>query len=160
MKPWALLIMAPLVVADENRARIIELRADGELLSSQIVLRFGNQDHWRLPARSPDARWEKYSLGRVGLARIIENAINDNVKSIEAGTGRYEYKLRMGGDESSLQSIMFVARERHTKRRVKLFIRGARFLHRWYYRAWFCRIAPRMPATQGPLWKLWRQSRL
>ena len=149
-----------LKLADENRARIIELRVDGELLSSQIVLRFGNQDHWRLPARSPDSKWEKYSLGRVGLTSVIETAINDDMNSIEAGMGRYEYKLRMGGDESTLQSIMFVARKRHSQRRVKMFIRGAGFLHRWYYRAWFCRIAPRMPWTQGPLWKLWRNSRL
>lgn len=153
-------------LAGENRARIIELRADGELLSSQIVLRFGNQDHWRLPARSPDPRWEKYSLGRVGLARIIETAIHDGVRSIEAGTGHYGYKLRMGGEERALHSIMFAARKHHAQRRVKLFIRGAAFLHRWYYRVWFCRIAPRIsrisriPWTQGPLWKLWRHSRL
>lgn len=153
-------------LAGENRARIIELQADGELVSSQIVLRFGNQDHWRLPARSPDSCWEKYSLGRVGLAKIIEIAINDDVRSIEAGTGHYEYKIRMGGEENTLHSIMFVARKRHSQRRVKWFIRGAAFLHRWYYRVWFCRIAPRMsrmsrmPRMQEPLWKVWRHSRL
>lgn len=150
-------------LAGENRARIIELRADGVLVSSQIVLRFGRQDHWRLPARSPDSRWEKYSLGRVGLARIIETAINDDMKSIEAGTGQYAYKIRMGGEESTLHSIMFAAKKRHSLRRVKWFIRGAAFLHRWYYRVWFCRLSPRIPGIcqrQGSLWKLWRHSRL
>ena len=146
--------------AKQGRLRLIRLLADGRVVSYQLCYAFGNCWYWRLPARPVGTDWDKYALGRIGLIKEIEMAIAEGVQEIEAGAGHYEYKVKLGGEEHPLYSIMLVRKKLFCQWRAFLFSRFSMLLHLCYYRIWFLRLAPKLPFKRRPLWKLWIRTRL
>jgi Acetyltransferase (GNAT) domain len=146
--------------AKQGRLRLIRLLADGRVVSYQLCYAFGNCWYWRLPARPVGTDWDKYALGRIGLIKEIEMAIAEGVQEIEAGAGHYEYKVKLGGEEHPLYSILLVRKQLFCRWRAFLFARFSELLNFCYYRVWFQRLAPKLPFRRRPLWKLWIRTRL
>ena len=146
--------------AKQGRLKLIRLLADGRVVSYQLCYAFGNQWYWRLPARLVGSDWDKYALGRIGLIKEIEMAIAEGVQEIEAGAGHYDYKIKLGGKEHPLYTILLVRNELLCRLRVFLFLRLSMLLHLCYYRIWFNRLAPKLSFKRRPLWKLWIRTRL
>ena len=72
--------------------RLYMLAANGEPISIQYTLVFGNTACWRLPARVATSELEKFGLGRIELIKMIEALIAECVRTIEAGPGHYDYR--------------------------------------------------------------------
>lgn len=148
-----------LALAPSGLTRLHQCSVDGETVGYDFSLRFGKAVHWRLPARHPDPKWERFGLGRLSLVNQIELAIAEGVSRIEAGPGHYEYKLRYGGREWPVQSVM-IAPNRHGPLLKAGALRAwAYALNLAYYRIWFSRVAPKLPLRRRPLWKSWTRSR-
>lgn len=146
--------------AKRDRLRLLCLLADGKAVSYQLCYAFGDRWHWRLPARIVGSDWGKYGLGRIGLIKEIEIALSEGVREIEAGAGHYEYKVKLGGKEYHLNTIMLVRRQWLVQFRASFFMYLSSLIHFWYYRIWFNRIAPKLPFKRRPLWMLWIRTRL
>jgi len=149
-----------LAQAQQGRLRLVRLLADETVASYQLCYAFGNRWYWRLPARLVGTEWDKYALGRIGLIKEIEMALAEGVREIEAGAGHYDYKVKLGGKEYTLHTIMLVRKQWFCRWRAFLFANLSDFLHFCYYRAWFCRLAPKLPFKRRPLWKIWIRTRL
>jgi CelD/BcsL family acetyltransferase involved in cellulose biosynthesis len=148
------------VQAKLNRAKLIRLTADSEAVSYFLCYVFGNTLHARLSARAFGTEWNKYSLGRVGLIKMIEWAIGQGIQRIEAGAGHYDYKIKLGGKEYPLYTIMLVRKQWFPRLRAYIFANLSSLLHFCYYRIWFNRLVPKLPFKRRPLWKLWIRTRL
>lgn len=146
--------------AKKGRLKLIRLLADGRVVSYQLCYVFGNRWYWRLPARLVGSDWDKYALGRIGLVKEIEMAITEGVQEIEAGAGHYDYKVKLGGEEHPLYTLMLVRKQLFCRWRAFLFSRVSGLLHLCYYRVWFNRLASKLPFKRRPLWKLWIRTRL
>jgi CelD/BcsL family acetyltransferase involved in cellulose biosynthesis len=146
--------------AKRGRLRLLRLLADGKVVSYQLCYAFGDRWHWRLPARLVDSDWDKYGLGRIGLIKEIEMALTEGVREIEAGAGHYDYKIKLGGKEYPLYTILLVRKQWLPRLRALIFANLSSLLHFCYYRMWFNRIAPKLPFKRRPLWKLWIRTRL
>lgn len=146
--------------AGKGRLRLIRLMADGKVVSYQLCYAFGKRWHWRLPARLVGPDWDKFALGRIGLIKEIEMAIDEGVQEIEAGAGHYEYKLKLGGQELPLYSFVVAGKGLFRRWRILIFIELSNLLHFVYYKAWFNRLAPKLPFKRKPLWMLWIRTRL
>jgi len=146
--------------AIKGRLRLIRLLMDGKVVSYQLCYAFGNRWYWRLPARIIGPDWDKYALGRIGLIKEIEMAIAEGVQEIDAGSGHYDYKIKLGGQEHFLYSILLTRKQPFCRLRAFLFLKFSRVLHFFYYRVWFNRLAPKLPFKRKPLWKLWIRTRL
>jgi len=145
----------------KGRLRMVRLLADDQVVSRQLCYRFGDCLYWRLPARVSDQKWDRYGLGRIGLISMIELAIGEGIKTIEAGIGHYDYKVKLGGVEMPLRSILVAANRKSSRLKARLFCRLADILHFFYYRVWFNRLAPRLPfISRRPLWRTWIRSRI
>jgi CelD/BcsL family acetyltransferase involved in cellulose biosynthesis len=147
-------------MARKGRLRMIRLLANDQVVSYQLCYRFGDSLYWRLPARVIGPEWERYGLGRIGLIKMIEWAITEKVRYIEAGIGHYDYKIKLGGIERPLRSILIAADQKSSRLKTHLFSKMGEALHFFYYRLWFNRLAPRLPFKRRPLWKTWIRSRL
>jgi len=143
-----------------DRLRLIRLRADGQVVSYQLCFEFAGRWHWRLPARLVGQKWHRYGLGRIGLIKQIEMAINEGVREIEAGAGQYPYKVKLGGEIHTLHTLLVIRRSLLCQWRAAVFMRLAFLLDLFYYRLWFCRIAPKLPFKRRPLWNLWIRTRV
>ena len=146
--------------AQRGRLALIRLFADGKVVSYQLCFSFGNRWYWRLPARIVGPDWDKFALGRIGLIKEIEMAITEGVQEIEAGAGHYDYKIKLGGEEHPLYSLLVARKSQFSRWRVLLFLRLSNILHFCYYKVWFNRLAPKLPLKRRPLWNLWIRTRL
>lgn len=146
-------------MANYDRLRLIRYRAGEKALCYQLCYAFGRRSFWRLPARPVGPDYDKFAFGRVGLAGVIETAIEEGLDEIEGGPGHYEYKVKMGAEEHNLRSVILVKNSAKSQRRAVLFMRLAALLHLLYYRLWFIKLAPRLPFKRRPLWKLWIRTR-
>ena len=160
--PNALQFNRSLVAAlsEIGRLCLFQIKADGRVIARQYSLLFGDTCHCRFAARITGSTWESFGLGRVSLSKLFERMINEGVSRVDAGTGRYEYKLRLGGKEQGVRSLLIVANRQDVKKKFRVFCIMADLLDKFYYRLWFLRIAPRLPFRCGSLWKSWIRSRV
>jgi CelD/BcsL family acetyltransferase involved in cellulose biosynthesis len=143
-----------------GRAHLVRLTLSGEAVSYQLCYSFGDTLHWILPARVVRPELDRHSLGRLGVVHLVEFAIGAGFRRVEAGIGRYDYKLQLGAVERTARSVVVVAAARSSRVRVALFTRLAAGLDVVYYRGWFQRVAPRLPLPRAPLSNTWIRTRL
>jgi len=147
------------LLAAKGRVYVAELLADGQVVAAQYGFRFGRHLHWFLTAREDGAEWRNVSLGRVGLMRLIQYAIDDGAALIDGLGGYYEYKLKAGGRLTRKQSITVVRSSLSSAARLRALRVGAKVLDTLYYRLWFARLGPRLGLLRGPIWRSWITSR-
>ncbi len=143
-----------------GRVRLVRLIVNGTIAAYQYCYAFGDCLHWFLTARLTGPQWDRFGLGRMGMLKMIETAIAEGKRRIEAGPAHYGYKVQLGGTEVPLHSLLFAAPRWGTRVRVGGFTWLARLLHLVYYKLWFMRLAPRLPLRRRPLWRIWIRSRL
>lgn len=148
------------VQSQKGRFRLIRLTADDQAVSYQLCYVFGKTLFWRLPARSSGPEWNRFGLGRMGLIKMIEWAILKGYKTIEAGAGHYDYKIKSGGVEYNLTTILITQNKWNIRTGVRIFSFMSDMLDLFYYQKWFLRIAPKLPFKRVPLWKLWIRTHL
>ncbi len=147
-------------MAEGHRLWLLRLDAANHPIGFQYNIRFGRRVHWLLGSRDIDPKWDAFSSGRTLHAETIERAIADGFTEIDALRGMYDYKLRLGGKVTAVQSITLIRRSRASRMKVRVARMFARWLDLLYYRIWFSRIAPRLPLPRGGLWRLWIRSRI
>jgi CelD/BcsL family acetyltransferase involved in cellulose biosynthesis len=143
-----------------DQFRIMNMAADGNIVSSQYAFVFGNRCCWRLPARGSSKDLSRFGLGRLGLMQLIEAMIAEGVQYIEAGLGHYDYKLQLGGVELQSRSFLLASTRMGNRTRIGLFLALSDWTHFLYYRLWFLKLAPRISLLKRPLWRKWIRSRL
>ncbi len=147
-------------LSEIGRLCLLQLKADGRVIARQYSLVFGDTCHCRFAARVAGSSWESFGLGRVSLSKLFERLIDEGIRRVDVGTGRYEYKLRLGGKEQGVRSLLIVANRQEVSKKVRVFCRLADLLHKFYYRLWYCNIAPLLPFKTRSLWKSWIRSRV
>jgi hypothetical protein len=143
-----------------DRFRMVRLKANDEVVSSQYAFVFGRRCFWRLPARSTREEYDRFGLGVLGLVQLIEVMIDEGVRSIEAGVGHYDYKIHFGAVEMTARSCVVVANRQLSELKFRVYLPVYRALDVLYYKIWFKRAAVRWPFLQRPLWQIWIRSRL
>jgi CelD/BcsL family acetyltransferase involved in cellulose biosynthesis len=146
--------------AQHGRLRLIKLSADQQAICYLLCYAFGKRWHWRISARVLGPVWDKFALGKISLIKDIETAIAEGVQEIEAGSGHYDYKIKLGGEEHPLYTLFFARNQVSCRCRAFLFLKLSNLLHFLYYRVWFSRLAPKLPFKRRPLWPLWIRTRI
>ena len=82
------------------------------------------------------------------------------MRQIDGLRGFYDYKIRLGGQVLQLQSVAAIHEGNGSRLRARIARCGFRLLDRFYYRLWFCHVAPQLPYLRRPLWSVWLRSRM
>jgi CelD/BcsL family acetyltransferase involved in cellulose biosynthesis len=146
-------------LAPVDRVRLVRLIADGEVVSYYFSFTDGATYYWRLPGRLTDAKWDQYALGRVGLLKMMEVAAAEGADTIEAGTGRYDYKEKLNAATIPLASLTISRRGPVARARARVLLMFADLLHLVYYRVWYLKAAPSLGLRRRPLWRSWIRRR-
>ncbi len=137
-----------------GRLMLLQVLLNGELVASDYCYECGNCIHWILSGRRPKVP------GRIGFCTLVRKAAANGVRQIDAMRGFYEYKRLLGARVTQQTSIVAVRRGLMHRARAGAFRVAARLLDLAYYRIWFCRVAPRLPSLQRPLWQTWIRTRV
>jgi CelD/BcsL family acetyltransferase involved in cellulose biosynthesis len=146
-------------LAPLDGVRILRLLVDGEPVAYHWCLRTNGTYHSRLVGRLTGEKWDAFALGRVNQLKMMEVAGADGGTVIEAGTGRYDYKDRLNAKTIPLRSVTFSGRRPLVGLRARLILAYGDLLDLAYYRAWYLRVAPRVPFLRRPLWRGWIRRR-
>jgi CelD/BcsL family acetyltransferase involved in cellulose biosynthesis len=142
-----------------DRLRFVRITADGITLSCQYIFTFSGRWYWELPARLADPRWDRFGLGPNGIVTMIGEAIREGVHWIQGGLGHYDYKLRLGASECPAIRVRVYPSRVVSRLRKGLFQSIHWALCLFYYRIWYSRVMPRLPAqfrrSQGAFWHRW-----
>jgi CelD/BcsL family acetyltransferase involved in cellulose biosynthesis len=143
-------------LAKLGRVRFVRILAGGEVISSQFAFVFGDFWYWELPARVMDRKWNRFSLGTTGFFGLAEEAIKEGKAHIEGGIAHYDYKRKLGGAEYGLEVLRVVANRFGSQVRTRLYSWLRRCFEIAYYKIWYARISPRLPAPlRKPIWSFW-----
>jgi CelD/BcsL family acetyltransferase involved in cellulose biosynthesis len=139
-----------------GRVRFVRILAGGEVISSQFGFVFGQTWFWELPARLMDKKWNRFSLGTTGFFSLAEEAIKEGKTCIEGGIAHYDYKQKLGGTEYGLDLLRVVSKRSASKVRTRFYGWLRKCLQIAYYKIWYARVSPRLPATlRGPIWSFY-----
>ncbi len=158
--PRAMAFNRDLVVclSEQNKVRFHRILADGAVVTSQYCFVHNGAIYWRLPARVNNPEWEKLSLGKLGLVKMVEGSIAEGIGVIEGGRGHYDYKVQLGGSEWPLRTVQIMRQGATVWLRVRLFCTCSRLLNWIYYKVFFRRLAPRFSWLRRSLWSTWIRS--
>jgi CelD/BcsL family acetyltransferase involved in cellulose biosynthesis len=145
--------------AEHGRARLYRLLLNGEPAAYQYGFVFNDWLYWRLPARVSGKEWNRFGLGRMGLAKLLESAIAEGVRFVEGGQGHYEYKTQMGATESDVHSLVIVSEKTGAMGRYRLMKMLSELLTVAYYKVLYRRIYPRVRFLRRPFARIWIRSR-
>jgi CelD/BcsL family acetyltransferase involved in cellulose biosynthesis len=159
-RAWAFHHDLVAALSAQDRVRLLRLSAGGRVIARQYAFVFADTCSCRLSARDAGQQWDAYGPGMASLLTLFEDAIDEGMRTIDAGTGDYGYKRRLGGAEHDARSILLVANRGGARRRARVMCLWADWLDRLYYKLWFCELAPRLKLLRGPLWKSWIRTRL
>jgi CelD/BcsL family acetyltransferase involved in cellulose biosynthesis len=143
-------------MASLGRVRFVRILLGGEVISSQLAFVFGDCWFWELPARLTDRKWNRFSLGTTGFFCLVEEAMKEGKTRIEGGIAHYDYKQKLGGTEYALEVLRIVANRFGSKVRTRFFRCVRRCVEVVYYKIWYARVSPRLPAPlRRPIWSFW-----
>ncbi len=141
-----------------DRLRLLEIKSGARCLGYEYAYKFGEQYFEFLNARSCSKELAKISVGRLVFSEMVKKALNEGIRYIDSMQGKYEHKLRLGGELFPVRSLYIIQNRLSSKIRVSIFRVLAQYLNLCYYRIWFNRIAPKLPFKRKPLWKIWIRS--
>lgn len=138
-----------------DRLRLLEIRLSENCYAYKYGYRFGQKHYEVLPGRQQSENLSHINLGRLSYANVAKNAIRDGIRYIDSMRGRYEYKLRLGGELFWMNNIYVFPKRISVFFKVCVFRWLAKLLNLLYYKIWRLKIAPRLPLKPRPLWQLW-----
>ena len=131
--------------AEAGRLRFIRIMANGEVIANQYTFAFGDRYYWELPSRVVDQKWDRFSLGPTGIVTMIDQAIREDISTVEGGLAHYDYKIRLGAREYRTLTFRIVSNKVISRLRFAFhsFVRTC-----WSYgynKLWYRRVMPRLP---------------
>jgi CelD/BcsL family acetyltransferase involved in cellulose biosynthesis len=139
-----------------GRVRFIRILAGNETVSSQYAFVFGKSIYWELPARVIGQNWQRFSLGPAGFFALVDAATKEGVTRVEGGLAHYDYKQKLKAREFTVHVVRIVGRSTGSRWRARLFLGLRSALLVAYYKIWYARVSPRLPAAfRKPIWSFW-----
>lgn len=143
-------------LSQKNRARLIRISADKTPISYIYGFVYGNSFFAELPARAIESHWNRFDLGRTGIASMISSAIQEGLNKIEGGQGHYDYKVRLGAKEFEIIIVRITADRWQSRLKSKLLRLTFWLLNIVYFKIWYQRLQPHLPNfLQRPIWRIW-----
>lgn len=143
-----------------GRLRLQMLKLNDCCLGYEYCYAFGGNYLNFSGARSTAPLFARISMGKIVFSEMVKSAIAEGSGCIDSLQGKYEYKLRLGGQLLPIHRLRVVSARRLAWLRLGVFRFLAKALDLCYYRIWFLRLAPRLPFPRGPLWKIWMRTRM
>ena len=141
-----------------DRLRLMHIKWGQCNLAYEYAYKFGDKYFAFLNSRTDMEEVADVSVGTTIFAERIKKAVSENVRYVDAMRAKYEYKLRLGGKLFPMRDIYVLQKRMLSRARVYVFRLFSRLLNFCYYKAWFMRIAPRLPLRRRPLWRIWIRS--
>lgn len=136
---------------EQNRLRLLQIRLDDEIIGYEYLFKFGNGYQWYLGSRSGLENERHLHFYRLSFKIKHESAIKDKIKYIDAGRGRYAYKIEIGGELFPIHRIFMYKKNLLHSMKVGLFRLFIRFLNLFYINIWRNRILYRLKIKK-PFW--------
>jgi len=146
------------VLLDRDRLVFVEVLANGQLQAAEYGGRFGQRVHWITGCRRREA------TSRIGFCALVRVAMQIGATQIDALSGYYGYKRRLGAKVMGVKTIVVFPPRWTSRLYAQLFKAVTWLIELIYFRIWFWRLAPwlrrKLPKLQLSLLYAGRWQRL
>jgi CelD/BcsL family acetyltransferase involved in cellulose biosynthesis len=144
----------------KNRLRLLKVMIKDYCLGYEYNYKFGETFFQFLNARSDIEQLKSISVGKIVFGELVKSALDEKVRYIDSMRGKYEYKLRLGGELLPIHSIYISRSNLSTILRLHICRGISWVLNTCYHKIWFRRVVPKLPFRRGHLWKIWIKSQI
>lgn len=148
------------VQLQRGRLRLMFVQINNDILGYEYAYKLGTKYFAFLNARTGDESYNEIGIGPILFSEQIKLALSEKVDCVDAMRGKYEYKLRLGGELFTTKKILIIRKGLFNAFRIKVFCAFAALLNIVYYKIWFHRIATRLPFKRNPISKFWIRTQL
>lgn len=121
---------------------LLEVHAGDQPVGLVCGHRFNHRLHLFQVIRAPEPTFESYSPGRLLHCETFRWCLAEGVRTVDAMSGFYEYKRRLGAEYLGLTSVAVVRDDRGSRIRARLFRSVLKLVDAAYFRVWLCRVTP------------------
>jgi CelD/BcsL family acetyltransferase involved in cellulose biosynthesis len=143
-----------------DRLRLLQIKLNDEVIGYDYMYKFGQTYQWFLTARSGLEKDTRIDFHRISFGEKVEKALKDDVRFIDGGRGKYEYKMVMGGKLFPIHNIFIYPKSFFCRGKVSVFRRLVKLIDILYSRIWRRRIAPQLGLKLGPFWSWWTRTHM
>ena len=130
------------VQCDAGQSVLIRVHANDEPVGLICAHRFNGRLHLFQAVRAPGSSLESYGPGRLLHCEAFRWCMSQGISTVDAMSGFYEYKRRLGADFLGLTTLAMVHPSVSSRGRTKLFKAMVAIVDATYFRMWLCRITP------------------
>jgi len=141
-----------------DRLRFLRTQIGSECFGYQYSYKFGNRHYLFLDAWPDKSAAKGVGLGRVNFCEALKKAIGEKIHLMDSMRGRYEHKLRLGGELFPMKALYIVSETWSSRVRFMMLRAFSFIMNLCYYKVWYCRIAPKLPIRRRPLWRIWMRT--
>lgn len=120
----------------------IRVEADGDPIGMVCAHRYMDRLHLFQAVRAPGGAWESFGPGRILHCETFRWCISQGIPMVDAMSGFYEYKRRLGAEFVGLTTMALVRGSTASRVRARLFKAVVSIVDATYFRLWLCRITP------------------
>jgi CelD/BcsL family acetyltransferase involved in cellulose biosynthesis len=130
------------LASDAGGPVFLRVEADNQPIGLVCAHRFMERLHLFQAVRAPGGSWESYGPGRILHCETFRWCMAQGISTVDAMSGFYEYKRRLGAEFMGLTSLAVIHSSRVSRMRAKLFKAAVAVVDALYFRLWLCRITP------------------
>jgi CelD/BcsL family acetyltransferase involved in cellulose biosynthesis len=127
---------------DGNGPVLIEVTANDEPVGAVCAHRYLGRLHLFQAVRSAGMQFESYGPGRLLHCETFRWCSEEAIATVDAMSGFYEYKRRLGAEFLGLTSMAVVRYGAGARVRTVMFKWAMRLIDAVYFRGWLCRVTP------------------
>ncbi len=121
---------------------LFRLHANDEPVGLVYAHRFNSRLHLFQAVRAPGTTFESYGPGRLLHCEVFRWCMSEGISVVDAMSGFYEYKRRLGAQFPGLSTLTVVHSSRASQRRARHFRWIVAAVDTIYFRLWLSRITP------------------
>lgn len=148
-------------MAKEGKLRFFRMSENGNPVAYLYSYNFGEFNFGELAARRIGERYSWCSLGSHMLIESFDTCRKENICFVEAGGAHYDYKNQLGARNVNTYNVIAVSSKWKSRLASIVLFLFRFFIHNAYYRIWYQRIQPHLPANfRKPILWAWIRTSL
>jgi hypothetical protein len=143
------------IAANHDRLRLLQILLGDVCIGYEYIYKFGDNYYWFLGGRSKHTDEIGIKHYTISFGEMVGKGVQEQVKTIDAMRGRYEYKLEIGGKLMPIYNGFIQSRDLLIFFKIRVFQSLAWTINILYMKIWRRRLARVLHIKSSPLWSIW-----
>jgi len=139
----------------KDRLMFLKIIYNGDCLGYEYIFKFNNRYYEFLNSRTDNSYYKNISTGKINFSEMIKYALTDKIDYIDSMRGKYEHKIKLGGELHDMHEIFIIKKSFLLKLNYSILKLFAKFYTILFYKIWYLRLGKKFKINNRKLSKFW-----